>query len=162
MGAKHISADTIIGLASLVVGVAGFAVTLHQLSKIKTAADAARSAADSTKVKITQLDLVQESKKAELAISNLRRGLVSFSAAEWENSHIDLEEAIIVIAENFKSDEIGSKPKIEQASKQMASLAAYAHPDRRKSDADQDRVRDSLRAIRGALVMVQTHVQRNQ
>lgn len=144
------------------VGVAGFGATLYQLSKVKSAADASVAAVNSLKIRLSQLDALQEVAQAEAAISALRSDMKEMSHDRWDHWAERLETALIVICELADGGELGSSPQLGVASRSAAFIVKHADQDLREDASARDKNKEALREISRALVAVRAYIQRNQ
>lgn len=153
---------TLLSLGGIVVGVLGFAATLIQLSRVKSATDSAFEAVEGLKTRMSHLDALQEVAQADAAVSALRGDIKELSTDRWEHWSERLENALIVLAELADGGELGSVGHLSVATRQAAYVAKQADVASRDGTQARDKIREALRDVSRALVAVRAFIQRNQ
>jgi hypothetical protein len=113
------------GIFGAIIGLIGFYLTISQVREAKTAADAARDAANQVKSKILLLDIVSELSVAGGALREAQRHL---KLPAWNNaieSYLNARECLVrvsSVSQNLKPEE---KDKMSKTLADISSFCNY-------------------------------------
>lgn len=92
------------GLMGLVIGIGGFWLTLNQIAKIKTVAEAQEEAISGLRVRLASFDAIQECANAQMFINSLRDCIQTQNGTEALVNYDKLALSFINISESGSVD----------------------------------------------------------
>ena len=151
----------LVALLSLFIGLGGFGVTLWQLRKVKNVTIAQQSAISSLKMRLAQIDVIQECAKAENALADVRSALLSDSG-DISLACLDLfAVSLVTLLEGspFLNEE--TRGRLKSAISEIDRMSE-ASQRKRPSKIDAAKRAITLREYHGLLVKVRSQVQQEQ
>lgn len=91
-------------MVGAVIGVVGFWITLHQISKVKSATEAQKDAISMLKVRFANFDAIQECAQAQLLLKALRDAIFGLNTNELTTIYDSLAICFINLAESNSID----------------------------------------------------------
>jgi hypothetical protein len=120
------------GALGLVIGIGGFWLTLSQISKIKTVAQAQEEAISSLRVRLASFDAIQECASAQMFLNAVRDAINAGIALDVISNYDRLAICFINIAESG-STENQITMSLREASQRIAKISSGLESESRKN-----------------------------
>jgi hypothetical protein len=139
------------------LAIIGFWITLWQIKKIRTVADAQREAIAGLSFRLSQLDVIAECTKAEAALGELKKHALAGNSDIPIGIFDDLATSFISIAEGSTaiSDEV--RARVNSAISNINKLAAPSSR-QRLEDRSAGKQLATIRDYRGIIVKIRAQV----